>query len=124
MNAILGLHIGTLVLSISMHIINFALMATKSPYFENDKIEKASRILDMLAIMMIALICMTTGLAPFDDAVMTEKLIATGTYAFMVFMAVKQGKNMFFRSFAFAGSLGWLFYIYTLSVNGEVYLLR
>lgn len=124
MNSILALHLTTLTLSIGMHIACFALMVMKSPYFEDERVIKASRVLDMLAIMMIALICFSTGIAPFVNAVMTEKLIATATYAFMVFMALKQGKNMFFRSFAFAGSLGWLFYVYSLAVNGEVYLLR
>lgn len=107
-----------------MHMISFGLMVKNSPYFENEKFVKTSRVLDMFAVMMIALICMTTGKVPFDDAVMSEKLFGTAVYAFMVFMALKQGKNMFFRSFAFAGSIGWLFYVYTLSVNGEVYLLR
>lgn len=124
MNTILALHLTTLALSISLHIASFALMVMKSPYFEDERLIKTGRVFDMLAVMMIALICFTTGIAPFVNDVMTEKLIATGTYAFMVFMALRKGKNMFFRSFAFAGSVGWLFYVYSLSVHGEVYLLR
>ena len=124
MNKVITLHIVTLALSVGMYVINFGLMVKQSPYQDHAGIIKFSRVLDMLAIMMIALVCIVSGKAPFDDAVMTEKMIATLTYAFMVFMALKQGKNIFFRSFAFAGSIGWLFYVYSLAVNGEAYLLR
>jgi uncharacterized membrane protein SirB2 len=124
MNIVITLHIVTLALSVGMYVINFGLMVKQSPYQDHAGVIKFSRVLDMLAIMMIALVCIVSGKAPFDDAVMTEKMIATLTYAFMVFMALKQGKNIFFRSFAFAGSIGWLFYVYSLAVNGEAYLLR
>jgi uncharacterized membrane protein SirB2 len=124
MNIVITLHIVTLALSVGMYVINFGLMVKQSPYQDHAGVIKFSRVLDMLAIMMIALVCIVSGKAPFDDAVLTEKMIATLTYAFMVFMALKQGKNIFFRSFAFAGSIGWLFYVYSLAVNGEAYLLR
>ncbi|MFT5879650.1 MAG: putative membrane protein SirB2 [Moritella sp.] len=124
MNIVITLHIVTLALSVGMYAINFGFMVKQSPYQDHAGVIKFSRVLDMLAIMMIALVCIVSGKAPFDDTVMTEKLLATLTYAFMVYMALKQGKNIFFRSFAFAGSIGWLFYVYSLAVNGEAYLLR
>lgn len=124
MNIVIPLHIITLILSVGMYVINFGLMAKKSPYQDNAGIIKLTRVLNMLAVMMIALVCMVSGRAPFDDPVMTEKMLATFAYVFMVFMALKQGKNIFFRSFAFVGSIGWLFYVYSLAVNGEAYLLR
>ena len=78
----------------------------------------------MLTVMMIALVCMVSGRAPFVDTVMTEKLLSTLAITFMVFMSLQQGKNLFFRCFACVGSIGWLFYVYSLAVNGEAYLLR
>lgn len=124
MEIILPLHIATVALSAMMFVVNFFLMVKKSPYFEHSGVVKASRIIDLLAIMMISLVCMVSGRVPFVDSLMTEKLIAVVAYAALVIMALHHGKNMFLRSFAFAGGLGWLYYAYTLAVSGQAYLLR
>ena len=124
MNIVIPLHIATLLLSVAMYVINFAFTVKQSPYLEHAGFIKSRKVIDMLTVMMIALVCMVSGRAPFVDTVMTEKLLSTLAIAFMVFMSLQQGKNLFFRCFAFAGSIGWLFYVYSLAVNGEAYLLR
>ncbi len=124
MEIILPLHIATIALSASMFVINFFLMVKKSPYFHHSGVVKASRIIDLSAVMMISLICMVSGRVPFIDSLMTEKLLAVAAYGGLVIMALYHGKNMFFRTFAMLGGLGWLYYAYALAVSGEAYLLR
>ena len=124
MDIVLPLHIATLLLSIAMYFINFAFTVKQSPYLEHAGFLKSRKIIDMITVMMIALVCMVSGRAPFADSVMTEKLISTLAITFMMFMSLQQAKNLFFRCFAFTGSIGWLFYVYSLAVNGEAYLLR
>ncbi|MFT5807114.1 MAG: putative membrane protein SirB2 [Moritella dasanensis] len=124
MDIVLPLHIATLLLSVLMYFINFAFTVKQSPYLEHAGFLKSRKVIDMITVMMIALICIVSGRAPFADTVMTEKLISTLAITFMMFMSLQQAKNLFFRCFAFAGSIGWLFYVYSLAVNGEAYLLR
>ncbi|KXO11904.1 Protein SirB2 [Moritella sp. JT01] len=124
MDIVIPLHIATLLLSVLMYFLNFAFTIKQSPYLEHTGFIKSRKVIDMITVMMIALVCMVSGQAPFVDTVMTEKLLSTLAITFMVFMSLQQDKNLFFRCFAFAGSIGWLFYVYTLAVNGEAYLLR
>ncbi|WP_198551692.1 SirB2 family protein [Moritella sp. Urea-trap-13] len=124
MDIVIPLHLATLLLSVVMYFVNFAFSVKQSPYLEHAGFIKSRQVIDMLTVMMIALVCMVSGRVPFVDTVMTEKLISTLAIAFMMFMSLQQAKNLFFRCFAFAGSIGWLFYVYSLAVNGEAYLLR
>lgn len=124
MNIVIPLHIATLLLSVLMYFVNFAFSVKQSPYLEHAGFIKSRKVIDMITVMMIALVCMVSGQAPFVDTVMTEKLVSTLAITFMVYMSLQQDKNLFFRCVAFAGSIGWLFYVFSLAVYGEAYLLR
>ena len=124
MDIIIGLHIATLLLSIGLFVAHFVFVVKESPYAEHSGLIKARRVADLLVIMLIALVCWLSGRVPFIDTVMTEKAMALMAYAFMVFMALQSGKNVFFRSFSFVGGIGWLFYGYSLAVYGQAYLLK
>lgn len=101
------LHLLLIVLSVSLLFVRFVLRQKESALLQGKLLRIAPHVIDTFLLLSAVALMLTIKQYPFQDAWLTEKLLALFAYIALGFSALK-GRTPAIRWLSFLGALGWL----------------
>ncbi|QIZ77083.1 SirB2 family protein [Ferrimonas lipolytica] len=109
------IHFTVIGASIALFILRFIWVMKGSEMMQKKWVKIVPHIVDTLLILSGIALIYVTGFTPTNSPWLFEKLIALVAYIVLGFFTLKLERGKLFRTFAFLGALGWLFYMAKLA---------
>ncbi|MBY5992747.1 SirB2 family protein [Ferrimonas balearica] len=117
------LHMTLIAASVGFFILRFVWLMAESPLLGRKWARIAPHALDTFLLLSGVLLCVAIAQYPGTSAWLTEKMIALVAYILLGVITFKLQRGKLFRTFAFLGALGWVYYMARLAMTKTPILL-
>ncbi|WP_108652089.1 SirB2 family protein [Dongshaea marina] len=114
---LVGFHLLIIALTALLIIIYFIGSVREAPLAQHPWMWRSTLLAHLLLLLSGIGLCLATSTYPFTSAHwLTEKLLGIVIYLFLIWFALKLGRNLALRWFAFVGALGWGYFLIELTI--------
>ncbi|WP_028116811.1 SirB2 family protein [Ferrimonas senticii] len=115
--ALRHIHFTVIGISIALLALRYVLVMKDSPILQHKLLKVGPHVIDTVLLLSGLALMFISGITPFNSPWLAEKLLALVAYIILGVLIFKAGRGKLYRTFAFVGALGWLFYMAKLAVT-------
>lgn len=106
-----NIHLLAVALSAILLSIRYALLMAESAKIEHELFQRVPPVVDAVMLLSGIGLIFVTGLVPFSAEAtwFTEKITCLLAYFALGFFTIRMAKGKLIRTFAYFGTIGWLF---------------
>lgn len=101
--------------SVALFILRFVWVMRGSAMMQQKWVRISPHVIDTLMLLSGLALIHATGFTPLNSPWLFEKMVALVAYIVLGIFTLKLERGKLFRTFAFLGALGWLFYMAKLA---------
>ncbi|WP_298439937.1 SirB2 family protein [uncultured Ferrimonas sp.] len=113
--ALKHIHFTVIGASVALFVLRFIWVMKGSAMMEQKWVKFVPHIVDTVLILSGVALMMNTGFSPSNSPWLFEKMVALVAYIVLGVFTLKLERGKLFRTFAFLGAMGWLFYMAKLA---------
>ncbi len=117
--ALKAVHVGSAMLSVTGFAARGVLMMADSPLMATQFARIAPHVVDTVLLGSALLLTWQSGQYPFAQPWLTAKVLALAAYVVLGSIALRRGRTLRVRTWAFVFALGTALYIFSVAVSRD-----
>jgi uncharacterized membrane protein SirB2 len=114
-----GVHVWTVVLSVTLFLLRAALMLARSPWLDASWLRYAPHVVDTVLLTSALLLTTIVHQYPFANGWLTAKVLGLVAYVVLGSIALRRGRTLRTRAWALAGALASVAYIVATALHHD-----